>query len=347
MSEAREEYNNLKIHTQYSICEGAIKIDDLANYCKTNKIKAIGLADSNNLCGALEFAEKISKVGTQPIIGTQINVFSENTLGKITLYATSEKGYKNLTKLSSLSYLQNKKIHEPYCEIDDLITNNEDIIILTGNYRDFFGKLFYANKEKNINQLIKKLAAVFNNRLYIEIQRHQESQEINYESFLFNLSSLYDLPLIASQEVYYMGSDMAEAHDALICIGEKLFIDDPNRFRFSKEHFLKTKEEIKEIYKDIPEALENNYKFPTRFNFKPKKSKPILPTITNNRNISPVDELTTQAKLGLDSRLKNFVYKKNNNKTQNEILEIYKDRLDHELDIINSMDYSSYFPDCI
>ena len=80
MSEAREEYNNLKIHTQYSICEGAIKIDDLANYCKTNKIKAIGLADSNNLCGALEFAEKISKVGTQPIIGTQINVFSENTL---------------------------------------------------------------------------------------------------------------------------------------------------------------------------------------------------------------------------------------------------------------------------
>ena len=343
MAEAREEYNNLKIHTQYSICEGAIKIDDLANYCKANKIRAIGLADSNNLCGALEFAEKISKVGTQPIIGTQINVFAENTIGKITLYATSEKGYKNLTKLSSLSYLQNKKVHEPYCEIDDLISNNEDIIILTGNYRDFFGKLFYANKEKNINKLIKKLATVFNNRLYIEIQRHEESQEVSYESFLFNLSSFYDLPLIASQEVYYMKSDMAEAHDALICIGEKLFIDDPNRFRFSKEHFLKTKEEIKEIYKDIPEALENNYKFPTRFNFKPKKSKPILPTITNNRNISPVDELTTQAKLGLDSRLKNFVYKKNNNKTQNEILEIYKDRLDHELDIINSMDYSSYF----
>ena len=95
----KEEFNNIKIHTQYSICEGAIKIDDLVSYCKLNKIKAIGLADSLNLCGALEFSEKISKVGTQPIIGTQINLYSNNIIGKVTLYATSEKGYKNLTKL--------------------------------------------------------------------------------------------------------------------------------------------------------------------------------------------------------------------------------------------------------
>ena len=143
-----EEFTNLKVHTQYSICEGAIKIDDLADYCKTNKIKAIGLADSYNLCGALEFAEKISKVGTQPIIGTQINILSNNQIGKITLYAISEKGYKNLTKLSSKSYLKNKNFHDPYCEINDLILNNEDLILLTGNYKDFFGKLFYANKKK-------------------------------------------------------------------------------------------------------------------------------------------------------------------------------------------------------
>ena len=97
-----KEFTHLKIHTQYSICEGAVKIDELADYCKLNKVKAIGLADSYNLCGALEFAEKISKVGTQPIIGTQINLLNENQIGKITLYATSETGYKNLTKLSSI-----------------------------------------------------------------------------------------------------------------------------------------------------------------------------------------------------------------------------------------------------
>ena len=110
-----KEFNNLKIHTQYSICEGAIKIDELADYCKENKIKAIGIADSFNLCGALEFAEKISKAGTQPIIGTQINFSHDGVSGKVTLYSKSELGYKNLTKLSSLSYLKNKNSSDSFC----------------------------------------------------------------------------------------------------------------------------------------------------------------------------------------------------------------------------------------
>ena len=339
----KEEFNNIKIHTQYSICEGAIKIDDLVSYCKLNKIKAIGLADSLNLCGALEFSEKISKVGTQPIIGTQINLYSNNIIGKVTLYATSEKGYKNLTKLSSLSYLKKKHTYDPSCNIDDLISNNEDLILLTGNYNDFFGKLFYANKEKDIISLIKKFKETFYNRLYIEIQRHEEIQEKNYENFLLNLSSTLDLPLIASQQVFYLDPNMAEAHDALICIGDKKFIDDQNRFRYSKEHYIKTQEKIKKIYGDIPEALENNYNFPLRFNFKPKKSKPILPSLSNSKNISPVDDLIKQAKQGLEFRLKNFIYKDDNYKSLDETKKIYEDRLFHELNIINSMDYSSYF----
>ena len=343
MSSLSKEFNNIKIHTQYSICEGAIKIDELADYCKKNKIKAIGLADTNNLCGALEFAEKIGKVGTQPIIGTQINLVSDSIVGKVTLYATSEKGYKNLTKLSSLSYMRKTNIFEPTCDVDDIIFNNEDLILLTGNYRDFFGKLFYANKEKNIKLLIEKFKNTFNDRLYIEIQRHGENLEKNYENYLLDISSSYDIPLIASQEVYYLDSDMAEAHDALVCIGEKKFIDDPNRFRYSKQHYLRAKEDIQKLYQDIPEALENNYNFPLRFNFKPKKSKPILPSISNDKDISAVDDLTDQAKVGLELRLKNFIYKKNSNQSFEKIKIIYEDRLSHELTIINSMNYSSYF----
>ncbi len=341
--QVREGFNNLKIHTQYSICEGAIKIDELANYCKVNKIKAIGLADSYNLCGALEFAEKISKAGTQPIIGTQINILSDNHIGKITLYATSELGYKNLTKLSSKSYLNNKNLSDPYCEIEDLILNNKDLILLTGSYNNFFGKLFYGNKSKLIENLIKKLKSSFQNRLYIEIQRHGEDQEVNFEKYMLNISSKFEIPIIASQEVFYLEQNMAEAHDALICIGEKQFIDDKNRFRYNNQHFLKNNEEILELYKDIPEALKNNYNFPLRFNFKPKKSQPILPSISNKENISPEDELMIQAKQGLENRLNNFILKKNKNKSINEIKKIYEDRLFHELNIISSMDYSSYF----
>ncbi len=338
-----KEFNNLKIHTQYSICEGAIKIDELANYCKVNKIKAIGLADSYNLCGALEFAEKISKVGTQPIIGTQINVIKDNHIGKVTLYATSELGYKNLTKLSSKSYLNNRNLSDPYCELEDLILNNEDLILLTGNYNNFFGKLFYANKMKLIEKLIEKLRLSFQDRFYIEIQRHGEDQERNYENYLLKISSIFDLPIIAAQEVFYIDQSMAEAHDALICIGEKQFIDDKNRFRYNNEHYLKKSDEIQKLYKDIPEALKNNYNFPLRFNFKPKKSKPILPSISSKNDISPEEELKNQAKLGLENRINNFILKKKKQTSESEVKKIYEDRLYHELNIINSMDYSSYF----
>ena len=180
-------FNHLKIHTQYSICEGAIKIDELADFCKLNKIKSIGLSDSYNLCGALEFSEKISKVGTQPIIGTQININLKGIFGKISLYATSETGYKNLTKLSSISYLKNDGTTEPSCKLEDLRENCEDLVLLTGNYKNFFGKLFYKNKLKDLEQILNSFKNSFKDRLYIEIQRHNEHQEKSFENYLLNI----------------------------------------------------------------------------------------------------------------------------------------------------------------
>ena len=338
-----KKFNNIKIHTQYSICEGAIKIDDLAEYCKSNKIKSIGLADSYNLCGALEFSEKLSKVGTQPIIGTQINLRVNNIVGKITLYAISEKGFKNLTKLSSMSYLENKETGDPACEINDLIDNCEDLILLTGNYYNFFGKLFYSNKIKDFEKIITTLKNYFKDRIYFEIQRHGENEEKNFENHILNYSKILDIPLIAVQEIFYLHEDMHEAHDALTCIGEKNFIDDNNRFRFSDQHYFKKEKELLKLYSDIPEALENNYNFHLRFNYKPKKSKPILPSIANENDNSPEEALIKQAKIGLENRIKNFILKKNSDKTLEQIKSMYEDRLSHELNIINSMDYASYF----
>ena len=199
---SNKNFNHLKVHTQYSICEGAIKIDELADYCKLNKIKSIGLADSYNLCGALEFSEKISKTGTQPIIGTQINLNVSDITGKVTLYATSEKGFKNLTKLSSSSYLKNNLMTDPSCNLKDLTENNEDLILLTGNFTNFFGKLFSKNKLKDFEQILNSLKINFKDRLYLEIQRHTEPQEKNFENYLLNISKSLQLPLIATQEIF-------------------------------------------------------------------------------------------------------------------------------------------------
>jgi DNA polymerase III subunit alpha len=340
---SEKNFNNLKIHTQYSICEGAIKIDDLVDYCKINKIKAIGLADSYNLCGALEFSEKLSKAGTQPIIGTQINLRAHNIVGKITLYAKSEQGYKNLTKLSSLSYLKKNEVEEPSCDLKDLISNNEDLVLLTGNYKNFFGNLFYANKIKDFSDTMTLLKSHFKDRIYFEVQRHNEKDEKNFENYILNCSKPLNIPLIATQEVFYLNEDMYEAHDALTCIGEKNFIDDKSRFRYSNQHYVKKNEDLLKLYSDIPEALDNNYNFPLRFNFKPKKSKPILPSIANDQSNSPEEELSRLAKAGLKNRINNFILKKNLNKTKEQITHLYEDRLSHEINIINSMDYASYF----
>ncbi len=336
-------FNNIKIHTQYSICEGAIKIDELADHCKKNKIKSIGLADSFNLCGALEFSEKLSKVGTHPIIGTQINLKEDELVGKITIYAQSEVGYRNLTKLSSLSYLKIKDNEDPHCELKDLIENSKDLIILSGNYRDFFGKLFDANKTKKLNEVINLINKNFKNRLYFEIQRHNENEEKSFERYILNLSEVLGIPLIATQEVFYLKPEMYEAHDALYCIGEKQFINDKNRFKYSDQHYLKSHDELIKIYSDIPEALENNYNFHLRFNFKPKKSKPILPSIISEKGNSPEEELNRLAYEGLENRLNNFIIKKDKSVKKEKIKSLYLDRLNHEINIINSMDYASYF----
>ena len=284
-------FNNIKIHTQYSICEGAIKIDDLADYCKSKKVKTLGLADSFNLCGALEFSEKLSKVGTQPIIGTQINLKINNTIGRVTLYAKSQEGFKNLTKLSSSSYLKSSDNLIPTCGLKDLISNNKDLIILTGNYRDFFGKLFSENKLKDFDETINTLKSYFDDRIYFEVQRHKEFEEKNFENYILDISKKVNIPLIATQEIFYIYKEMYEAHDALVCI-EKNYIDDKNRFRFSDSDI--KNDELIELYSDIPEALENNFNF-HKIYFKPSKSKPILPSIANGKSNSPEDELLDQA----------------------------------------------------
>ncbi len=116
---------------------------------------------------------------------------------------------------------------------------------------------------------------------------------------------------------------MYEAHDALICIGQKNFVDNPNRLKFSDQHFIKKNEDMITLFKDIPEALENNYNFPYRFNFKPKKSSPVLPSIKTNQNITVEEELLSLAKKGLKNRLENFILKKNIVKIVAKIGETY------------------------
>ncbi len=335
-------FNQFKIHTQYSICEGAVKIDQLKDFCKKNKIKSLGLSDTYNISGALEFSENLSSVGTQPIIGTQILFKYKEFEGLIPLIAKNFDGYKNIIKLSSKSYLDNSETNKPHCKLDDLLNNSEGIIILTGSIKCFFGSLFNKGLFNEIDEILTRLKERFEDNIYIEIQRHNDVNEKDFENYNLKVSEKLELPVIASHEIYYLDKDMFDAHDALMCIGEKTYVNDSNRIKLTNQHYFKSSDEMIELFKDLPEALENNFNLPLRCSFKPNFSKPVLPNISSSKE-DPNDMLRQLSLDGLKEKFRVVFNIDHLNIEKDEKYLEYKKRLDHEIRIIIEMNYSGYF----
>jgi len=236
---------NLKIHSQFSICEGAIKIDKLVHFCKENNVSAVGLCDSENLSGALEFSNQLKKEGIQPIIGTNIylkeSIEGKTTYGAVSLYAKNHIGYKNLLKLSSKSYLDLQEDDEkPNINLNLLKKCHEGVIILIGGSFSFFSDLLVRNKDDYCFDKIKQLKEVFDGNIYIDIQRHNEPHEAQLEKKLLKISSDLKIPLIATNEVFYLEQDTFNAHDAFICVGEKNYVNEKNRLKYSNQHYFKS-----------------------------------------------------------------------------------------------------------
>ncbi len=344
MSESvSQNFNHLKIHTQYSICEGATRIDDLHEYSKKNKLKSLGLCDTSNLCGALEFAEKISKSGTQPIIGTQINFKIGETTGLLPIFALNEVGYKNIIKLSSLSYLENNELSDPHVDFELLLINSKGVAVFSGTVFGLFGKLFDKGKFSEIDELYNKIKNTFEDRFYLEIQRHNDQNEVGFEKFNLKKSLDLEIPIIATNEVFYLDKEMYEAHDALICIGNKTYVNEKNRLRFTDQHYLKTNLEMSELFADLPEALENNYNFPLRCNYRPLFSNPILPNISSDKDGNADEILKKDSLEGLKVKFRKIFNLRDEDLENNNSYREYKNRLNHELSIILEMKYSSYF----
>ncbi len=335
-------FNHLKVHTQYSICEGAIKIEDLKNFCKENKVRSVGLSDTSNLCGSLEFSENLSKSGTQPIIGTQILFNFKDEIGLLPLIAKSEVGYKKIVELSSKSYLD-VNTQDPQCNFEVLMDNPEGVILLSGSINGLIGKLFNKGKFVEIEEIYKLIKKNYGDNFYIEIQRHNDQNEKSFENYNLNLSKKFDLPIIATHEIYYLNKNMHDAHEALICIGQKTYLNDKNRISFSNQHYFKSSDEMNKLFLDLPEALENNYNLPLRCSFRPIFSKPILPNISSDKSGNADEALASYSEEGLINKFIN-IFKISKDEIQtNKKFKIYKERLNHELKIITEMKYASYF----
>ena len=255
----------------------------------------------------------------------------------------NEIGYKRIIELSSLSYLNNDGTSDPHLNFEELLKNNEGVAIFSGTINGLVGQLFNKGKFSEIEKLYSKLKQKYGDKFYIEIQRHGDQNEISFEKFNLSQSLNLEISIIATNEVFYSNKDMYEAHDALICIKNKTYVNEKNRIKYSNQHYLKENSEMSELFSDLPEALENNYNFPYRCNFRPHFSKPILPDISSDKGGNADEILKKNSLDGLKEKFKNIFKIQGEDLSKNEKFLLYKDRLDHELDIILQMKYSSYF----
>ena len=343
MSQPR--FIHLRVHTEYSLLEGAVPLKQLIKLCEAQAMPAVAVTDTNNLFAALEFSVLASGAGVQPIIGCQVDMAlpvarpgdKPSPPAPLVLLAQSEAGYMNLMKLNSCLYLREGSAL-PHVTPEELARHAEGLICLSGGPDGVLGRLVREGHSARAEALLSELAAQFPQRFYVELQRHPgeggepPEAEALTERWFIEQAYARDLPLVATNDVYFPKPAMFEAHDALICIREGAYVDqsEPRR-RLTPQHYFKTEAEMAALFADLPEALENTVEIARRCAFIAYKRAPILPRFAEDE----VQELRRQAREGLEARLAVIPHA--------APVEEYQKRLDFELGIIEQMGFPGYF----
>ncbi len=342
------DFIHLRVHSAYSLLEGAIPVKKLTGLCKDNAMPAVALTDKNNLFGALEFSETFAGQGIQPIIGIQMDIDvgfyfydikkSKDYFYPVVLLAKNKNGYQNLLKIASRAYT----VHSynggiEHSTLDDICTFSDDIIVLTGGTEGILGRLIASNKKSEASVLLTRLHKAYKDRLYIELNRLGLPNEKMIETELLTYAYDKDIPLVATNYVMFDTADMYEAHDALICIKQGAYVSQSEgRRKVSGEQYFKTSEQMKALFADIPEAIENTVMIAKRCAFKVETHPPILPAFVQGGDFdAESEELRKQARDGLAKRLAKVEHFAS--------VEDYQNRLEFELDVIIRMKFPGYF----
>jgi len=352
---------HLKVHSAYSLLEGALTIPRLAKLSAAYGFPALALTDSNNLFGALEFSDKIADAGIQPIIGVALNVDFEERQpdpleraghaprlagdGPMALLAMSEAAYANLMKLVSRAHMEAADTQAAHTTATALQTHADGLIALTGGPDGPIDRALREGQRAVAEQRLLVLKAAFGDRLYVEVQRHGLKAEHEVEPQLLQLAYAHELPIVATNEAYFATPDDYEAHDALLCIAEGRYVVEDDRRRVTREHDFKSAEEMAALFADLPEALHHTIEIAKRCAFRPKGRKPILPRfVAGDETISETEqsrleaaELRRQAEEGLKDRLAAVP------PATGFTVADYEERLAYELDVIARMKFPGYF----
>lgn len=330
---------HLRARSAYSLLQSMLHVEDLVKLALKHEMPALGLADANNLFGALEFSEEFAAKGLQPIVGCALDVKSgEGASGTVAVFAQSEAGYANLMQLSSSAFLDVAPHEESHVSLERLLAHSEGLIALTGGGAGLLTPLFEAAKADAAKTVLQRLRDTFRDRLYVELQRHGERAEAETEAALVQLAYDLDLPLVATNDIRFEKRADHGAHDALMCIAASSYLGEEDRPRVTAEHYFKSGAEMAALFADMPEALDSTSEIARRCAIRAEKRKPILPQFDTKRGRDEPAELKAQAEAGLKERLK--VLGADRLAAPEEE---YKKRLKYELDVITQMKFPGYF----
>lgn len=356
---------NFRNHTTYSLSRGAIKIGDLIAKANSFEMPAIAICDSQNLFGALEFSSSCCKAGIQPIIGCEIlldfssailknnninnsqlaNLDFEKNLVKMPLFALDEEGYKNLMFLVSYSYINQNSAIRPHISFELLKSKSTGLVAFSGGIEGIIAKLIESNQDDKISEIIADFLHYFPNNFYIEISRNGYEAEAKLEDKFIDIAYQYNLPLIASNDTYFLNPEIHEAQEILTAIGDGKTISDSDRLIISKEQYFQSPEAMKAKFQDLPEAIANTINLAKKCRIIAFERQPTLPKFSKSPDFSEEEELKKQSFEGLESRLSQKFTNDNiiDVDLQDSIRKQYFTRLDFEISVINKMNFPGYF----
>ncbi len=340
------DFVHLHLHTEYSLLDGATRIDKLFKSCKEKGMDTVAITDHGNMFGTLYFAEEAKKAGIKAIIGCEMYV-CDNYLEKtgkqsydhLILLCKNKKGYKNLIKLDSIAYVDGFH-YKPRIDYKTLKTHSEGLICLSACLAGRVSKNLLDNDYEGAKKTALMLADIFKDDFYLEIQDHGLEEQKRINPFLIKLSKELNIPLVATNDVHYLEREDAEMQDVIMCISMKTTIDDPTRLKMeSDQSYLKSPDEMKELFANIPEAIENTVKIADKvteevFNLT-KKGEPIrdeslIPKYVPEDGSTSVEYLKRLAEEGLKKRYE-------------VITPEIRERFDYEFDVISSMGFCDYY----
>ncbi|MDD5461071.1 MAG: DNA polymerase III subunit alpha [Methylococcales bacterium] len=336
---------HLRLHTEFSLIDGIVKIKPLVKRMAELNMPAIAVTDHANLFSLVKFYKAAMGQGIKPIAGADVLIFNPEepaTPYRLTLLVNNHAGYITLTELISKAYQEGQHQGVPMLQREWIEQNHNGLIALSGAMNGDIGKALLADKHEEAKRLAEQWSALFENSFYLELQRVGKPGEEHYIASAVELALATGLPVVATNDVRFMHKKDFAAHEVRVCINQGRVLDDTRRPRdYTEQQYLRSAEEMLELFADIPEALENTVEIAKRCNLKLTLGKNFLPDFPVPAGMTLDELMTNESRKGLEDRLQQ--YPAVGKGTDDENRKVYYERLDTELKVITEMGFPGYF----